>query len=150
MVVHIFIVEKLTHFFVGLATALYGGFDPIPVVLGALLPDLDYYCCHRKMLHNIFVLALSSFFSIGLMVGIATHMLLDALTQYGIAILYPFSSQRYVIAKFRTGGIFDKIIGATALFLVLAYLGTHYVPQQAIDLLCRLVSRVGLACVPPV
>lgn len=42
-------------------------------------------------------------FALGLIVGYASHLLLDMMTVSGIPLLYPFSKQSFRIAKFRTG-----------------------------------------------
>ncbi|NHN42404.1 metal-dependent hydrolase [Halorubellus sp. JP-L1] len=74
-----------------------------PLVLGALLPDIDTaFGKHRKTLHNLPLLAafVAYPFFFGnlefVWIGIATHYVLDVLgSKRGIALFYPFSSKEY-------------------------------------------------------
>ena len=69
----------------------------VPVVLGALLPDVDTaFGRHRKTLHNLLVLGLFLAYPVYfdnlqfVWVGIATHYVLDLLgSKRGIALFYP-------------------------------------------------------------
>lgn len=75
----------------------------IPVVLGALFPDVDTaFGKHRKTLHNVWVLgvflAYPMFFDNlhYVWVGILTHYVLDfAGSKRGLALFYPLSSKEY-------------------------------------------------------
>ncbi|WP_248897399.1 metal-dependent hydrolase [Haloplanus halobius] len=75
----------------------------VPVVLGALFPDVDTaFGKHRKTLHNLFVLALFVGFPFVfdnlqfVWIGIATHYVLDVVgSRRGIALFYPFTSQEW-------------------------------------------------------
>ncbi|MFC6826427.1 metal-dependent hydrolase [Halopelagius fulvigenes] len=75
----------------------------LPVVLGALFPDVDTaFGKHRKTLHNLPVLALFVAFPLVfgnlqyVWVGVATHYLLDVVgSKRGIALFYPFSPTEY-------------------------------------------------------
>lgn len=52
-----------------------------------------------------------------LALGVATHIFLDMLTPSGVALLYPME-KRYRLARFRTGGLMENLIGGLlALFL---------------------------------
>ena len=70
----------------------------VPVVLGALLPDVDTaFGTHRKTLHNLPVLvgfiAFPAFFGNlqYVWVGVLSHYILDLLgTRRGLALLYPW------------------------------------------------------------
>ena len=72
-----------------------------PVVLGALLPDIDTeFGRHRKTLHNLPVLALFVAYPIlfdnlqFVWVGIATHYVLDIVgSKRGIALFYPYEQE---------------------------------------------------------
>jgi membrane-bound metal-dependent hydrolase YbcI (DUF457 family) len=72
-----------------------------PVVLGALLPDIDTeFGRHRKTLHNLPILALFVLYPIYfdnlhfVWVGIATHYLLDVVgSKRGIALFYPYEQE---------------------------------------------------------
>ncbi|SFF91738.1 LexA-binding, inner membrane-associated putative hydrolase [Halopelagius inordinatus] len=75
----------------------------LPVVLGALFPDVDTaFGRHRKTLHNLPVLALFVGFPLVfgnleyVWIGVATHYLLDMVgSKRGIALFYPFSPTEY-------------------------------------------------------
>ena len=73
----------------------------VPVVLGALFPDVDTaFGKHRKTLHNLPVLALFYAYPVYfdnlhfVWVGVATHYALDMLgSKRGIALFYPFEKE---------------------------------------------------------
>jgi membrane-bound metal-dependent hydrolase YbcI (DUF457 family) len=75
----------------------------VPVILGALFPDVDTaFGKHRKTLHNLPVLAVVAaypFFFGNLQwvwLGVLTHYVLDVLgTTRGIALFYPFWSREF-------------------------------------------------------
>lgn len=75
----------------------------IPVVLGALFPDVDTaFGKHRKTLHNLPVLALFLAYPLYfgnlhyVWVGILTHYVLDYFgSRRGIALFYPLSPREY-------------------------------------------------------
>lgn len=118
--------------------------------LGALLPDLD--CCtsklgrkvapaslaiqlfigHRTLFHAPLLYAVLGFFAIkffpvytmlwyAALFGVASHLLLDTFNAAGVPWLYPLKWKLH-LAKFRSGGIIDNILGillAAAFFIVL-------------------------------
>lgn len=73
----------------------------VPVVLGALFPDVDTaFGKHRKTLHNLSVLALFAYFPIVfnnlrfVWIGILTHYALDMLgSKRGLALFYPYEKE---------------------------------------------------------
>ncbi len=75
----------------------------LPVVLGALFPDVDTaFGKHRKTLHNLPVLAIFLVFPLVfgnlqfVWIGVATHYVLDMVgSKRGIALFYPLSPQEY-------------------------------------------------------
>ena len=75
----------------------------LPVILGALFPDVDTaFGRHRKTLHNLPVLALFVAFPYVfgnlqfVWVGVATHYVLDIVgSKRGIALFYPLSPREY-------------------------------------------------------
>jgi membrane-bound metal-dependent hydrolase YbcI (DUF457 family) len=75
----------------------------IPIVLGALFPDVDTaFGRHRKTLHNLPVLALFLAYPLAfdnlqfVWVGVATHYVLDVVgSRRGIALFYPLSRTEY-------------------------------------------------------
>ncbi len=98
---------------------------------GALFPDLDYWLreypliVHRKTLHNLWALLLSSALVYKLLgdgwfpwaVGYATHLALDAMTKAGVDFLLIGSRVR---GPFRTGGLIDRAILVMSI-LILVY-----------------------------
>lgn len=75
----------------------------VPVVLGALFPDVDTaFGRHRKTLHNLLTLAVFVAFPIYfdnlrfVWLGVLTHYVLDVLgSKRGIALFYPLSAREY-------------------------------------------------------
>jgi len=73
------------------------GMVTVPVVIGALFPDVDTaFGTHRQTLHNLLVLAGFVLFPIlygnlyYVWIGVSTHFVLDLLgTQAGMAVFYP-------------------------------------------------------------
>jgi len=102
--------RKKTHVVAGLFLAYLFKFDPVLVVAGAIMPDIDYIYQHRKLLHNLFLLACAFLYNIQFGVGYLSHILLDMLTVYGVALLWPISSKRFRFARFSTGGFFDTVL----------------------------------------
>ena len=80
----------------------------VPVVLGALFPDVDTaFGRHRKTLHNVFVLGIIFVYVLlfdnlqYVWIGVLTHYVLDYLgSKRGLALLYPLSDQEF---NFPTG-----------------------------------------------
>jgi membrane-bound metal-dependent hydrolase YbcI (DUF457 family) len=75
----------------------------LPIVLGALLPDIDTaFGRHRKALHNLPLLIVLYFWPawFGTMhyvwIGVVTHYVLDVMgSKRGIALFYPFTDQEF-------------------------------------------------------
>lgn len=75
----------------------------IPIVLGAMVPDIDTaFGRHRKTLHNLPLLV--GFYAFPVVfgnleyvwIGVLTHYVLDMVgSKRGIALFYPLSSQEY-------------------------------------------------------
>ncbi|MFC7081102.1 metal-dependent hydrolase [Halorussus caseinilyticus] len=73
----------------------------VPVVLGALFPDVDTaFGKHRKTLHNLPVLAVFYAYPVFfdnlhfVWIGVATHYVLDMLgSKRGIALFYPYTQE---------------------------------------------------------
>jgi membrane-bound metal-dependent hydrolase YbcI (DUF457 family) len=84
-------------------TALMVAELSVPVVLGALFPDVDTaFGKHRKTLHNLFVLGVFAVFPVlfgnlqYVWIGVATHYLLDVVgSRRGIAFFYPLTSAEW-------------------------------------------------------
>ena len=116
----------------------------IASALGGMIPDLDRRYRHRKLLHNIPVwIAVTTALLIltqqpyiyvepqtalamvkGFMIGVSSHLFVDALTIRGIAPLYPLSSKHVSLLKIRsssqTFNMAGTIIGV-ALFVSWIY-----------------------------
>lgn len=108
----------------------------VPVILGALFPDVDTaFGKHRKLLHNVFVLGivLGYVFVFDnlqfVWLGVATHYVLDiAGSKRGLALFYPLTSTEYnlptgVATSSRYTGIVTVAITAVELALLAA---VHY------------------------
>jgi len=75
----------------------------VPLVLGALFPDVDtHFGKHRKTLHNLPILAIVAAYPIyfgnlhWVWLGVLTHYVLDALgTTRGLALFYPFWDEEF-------------------------------------------------------
>jgi membrane-bound metal-dependent hydrolase YbcI (DUF457 family) len=75
----------------------------VPVVLGALFPDVDTaFGKHRKSLHNLLVLVVVAAYPFyfgnlqWVWLGVLTHYVLDVLgTTRGIALFYPFWDKEF-------------------------------------------------------
>ncbi|PSP55692.1 hypothetical protein BRC82_03655 [Halobacteriales archaeon QS_1_67_19] len=73
----------------------------VPVVLGALFPDVDTaFGKHRKTLHNLPVLAIVYAYPVYfgnlhyVWIGVATHYVLDVVgSRRGIALFYPYEKE---------------------------------------------------------
>lgn len=86
-------------------TAVTIGLLFVPIVLGALFPDVDaHYGEHRKALHNLFVLGIIGAYPLvadnlhWVWLGVVTHYVLDVLgTVRGIALFYPLSDREFEI-----------------------------------------------------
>jgi membrane-bound metal-dependent hydrolase YbcI (DUF457 family) len=119
----------------------------VPVVLGALFPDVDTaFGRHRKTLHNLLVLAVFAAFPLYfdnlrfVWLGVLTHYVLDVLgSRRGIALFYPLSDREYgsptgVTTSSRFANAVTLLV--TALELVAAAFLVHVVPglvEQAVE-----------------
>ena len=105
------------------------------------LPDADLRRGHRVLLHNLPVavtLTLLAYYALsvllgeglalaaagGLAAGYLSHILLDAFTVSGVAILYPFTRRRFRVARLRSSDPLANALASAAslaLFLLAAY-----------------------------
>jgi len=127
----------------------------IPVVLGALFPDVDTdFGKHRKTLHNLPVLALLYAFPLYfgnlqyVWVGVLTHYVLDVVgSKRGIALFYPFSPLEYGlpvgVATVSNYATFVTVV-ITAVELVVVAVVVHVapdvLPSEAVNVLMRLTN----------
>ena len=74
-----------------------------------LLPDLLYsFVGHRTLTHSFFFtfiigligLLINPWVSLGLVLGILSHIALDMLSPYGVSFLYPFHKERIKLKKY--------------------------------------------------
>lgn len=111
----------------------------IPVVLGALFPDVDtHYGKHRKALHNLPVLAIFLAYPYYLgnlqwvWLGVITHYVLDVVgSTRGIALFYPLLSTEFglpvgVTTDSRWAPLVTVVI--TVLEVAAVWLALRYVP----------------------
>lgn len=95
----------------------------VPVVLGALFPDVDTaFGKHRKSLHNVFVVALFVAYPLVfdnlhfVWLGVVSHLVLDvAGSARGIALFYPLTPQEWDLP----GGVRTSSGYATPLTVVI-------------------------------
>lgn len=101
----------------------------VPVVLGALFPDVDaHYGKHRKLLHNLPVLAVFVAYPLvfdnlqWVWVGVLTHYVLDVVgSKRGIALFYPLSEREYSVPVGVTTS--SKYAGAVTILITVVELG---------------------------
>jgi membrane-bound metal-dependent hydrolase YbcI (DUF457 family) len=119
----------------------------VPLVLGALFPDVDtHFGKHRKTLHNLLVLAVFVAFPLVfenlayVWVGVLTHYVLDVLgSTRGIAPFYPLWSEEFGFPSgVTTSSKFANVVTlvVTAVELAVAYVVVHVLPQY-VDLPAR-------------
>jgi len=130
----------------------------IPLVLGALFPDVDTaFGKHRKTLHNLLVLCIVVAYPIyfdnlqWVWVGVLTHYVLDVLgTRRGIALFYPLWDREFnvplgvpVSSDYST----YMMVAITAFELTLA-VGIVYVgPTLATEAAARLETLRNLSAI---
>ncbi len=107
----------------------------VPLVLGALFPDVDTaFGKHRKTLHNLFVLGLFVGFPLVfdnlyfVWIGIATHYLLDVVgSRRGIALFYPLTSQEWGLPSgVTTSSKYADLVTVVITGLEIAALGSFH------------------------
>ncbi|WP_115862575.1 metal-dependent hydrolase [Halorussus litoreus] len=108
----------------------------VPIVLGALFPDVDTaFGKHRKTLHNLPVLAVFAAYPVYfgnlhfVWIGVVTHYVLDLLgSKRGIALFYPYAKEYNlpfgvaVSSKWATG----VTVAVTAVELALVAVVVHF------------------------
>ncbi|WP_435097014.1 metal-dependent hydrolase [Halarchaeum sp. P4] len=111
----------------------------VPVVLGAMFPDIDTeFGKHRKTLHNLFVVGILYGYTLyfdNLMfvwIGVVTHFVLDVLgSKRGIALFYPLWDKEFgtpvgVTTSSQYATAITVII--TIVELVVIYALIHFLP----------------------
>ncbi|MEM4336425.1 MAG: metal-dependent hydrolase [Candidatus Woesearchaeota archaeon] len=115
------------------------------VVIGSLLPDIDHpkskigknfkiismFFEHRGFFHSLFVMPLlaliifyltrTNYYSIPLLTGYLSHIVMDLLTKEGVMLFHPLSKMR-IRGLVKTGGILEKILFFIILSFTILYL----------------------------
>ena len=108
----------------------------VPIVLGALFPDVDTaFGKHRKTLHNVFVLGVVAAYPVFfgnlqfVWIGVATHYLLDVVgSRRGIAFFYPLTSQEWGLPSgVTTSSKYANPVTVVVTLLELVVLGAFHV-----------------------
>jgi len=131
----------------------------LPVVLGALFPDVDTaFGKHRKTLHNLPVLLLflaQPVYHGGnlqwVWLGVLTHYVLDIVgSKRGIALFYPISSTEYGFPTgVTTSSDHAEVVTVAITILELAAVAAlvhvlpAYLPPEATELLANAVGSVA-------
>ena len=112
----------LSHITLGLAISESLGLNIIPVLLGTIIPDMDYLTglTHRTLTHSLlFVIIISLVVynknkknGISLFIGLTSHLLLDVLTTQGIMLAWP-------IKTFYTYSLFNSLETTPNLFIII-------------------------------
>jgi membrane-bound metal-dependent hydrolase YbcI (DUF457 family) len=123
----------------------------VPLVLGALFPDVDtHFGKHRKTLHNLFVLAVVLAYPIyfdnlqWVWLGVVTHFVLDIFgTTRGLAFFYPLWDTEYniplgvpVSSKFSSA----MMLAVTGFELAVAAFYVYVVPPETVEQVLRVVG----------
>lgn len=131
--------KKRTHLiFAVLLFLLLNGFFSLPLsfavfaAIGALMPDIDLFTMvmHRKLLHNLWVLAgtalaglyfgiMDNSTAIAFSIGFVSHLIADALTPKGIMPLWPLGLP-HIKGPVRTGSFMEWVI-AIVLLIAIGY-----------------------------
>jgi hypothetical protein len=108
----------------------------VPIVLGALFPDVDTaFGKHRKTLHNLFALGIFVGYPFVfdnlhfVWIGVATHYLLDVVgSRRGIALFYPLTRREWgVPSGVTTSSKYADLVTVVVTALELAVLaGVHF------------------------
>jgi membrane-bound metal-dependent hydrolase YbcI (DUF457 family) len=123
----------------------------VPVILGALFPDVDTaFGKHRKTLHNLPVLAIVLAYPLFfenlqfVWIGVLTHYVLDIFgSKRGIALFYPFWDEEYgfpigVTTSSKWAG--PMTVAVTAFELTVATGIVLLAPPEALDLGAQIVG----------
>ncbi|PSQ01534.1 hypothetical protein BRC94_03700 [Halobacteriales archaeon QS_5_70_17] len=111
----------------------------VPVVLGALFPDVDtVFGTHRKTLHNLLTLGVFVAFPIAfgnlryVWIGVLTHYVLDVVgSKRGIALFYPLSGEYGLPTGVATSSRFANAVtlAVTAVELAVAAVLVEHAPD---------------------
>lgn len=93
-------VNLITHAIIGVALSEALMLNPITVILGAIIPDLDYVIGiqHRTITHSLLFVIITCLVvwkfkgkrsGYALLIGLASHLMLDTITPMGVPLLWP-------------------------------------------------------------
>ncbi|RCU46130.1 metal-dependent hydrolase [Haloplanus salinus] len=125
----------------------------VPIVLGALFPDVDTaFGKHRKTLHNVFVLGVVAAYPVFfdnlqfVWIGVATHFLLDLVgSRRGIAFFYPLTSQEWGLPSgVTTSSKYANPVTVVVTLLELVVLGAFHVYVMPLGSVAGAVSALLL------
>lgn len=133
----------------------------VPIVLGALFPDVDTaFGKHRKTLHNAFVLGVVAAFPIlfgnlqYVWIGVATHFLLDVVgSRRGIAFFYPLTGQEWGLPSgVTTSSKYADLVTVVVTGVELGVLAAVHVYVVPLDRTADVVNAIpaGIASAMPV
>jgi inner membrane protein len=124
-----------------LSPFIYVFYLPVVVIasgIGSVVPDIDTRFRHRKALHNILSLTITSIIALiitlkagigwipaaGFTLGYISHIIGDMMTKRGVALLYPFRGEYYrlPIILGRSEDLLVNVLG-TILGITLIFLG---------------------------
>lgn len=113
-------VSRLTHAVGGVFAGWLLGLNPLYVLAGALLPDLDYplRSLHRKLFHNVWFAGLVYWLGgLPFAVGVLSHLVLDSLTPMGVNWLWPIPFER-LRGPISTGSLEDYFLASVMLVVI--------------------------------
>lgn len=118
----------LAHALFALVTAIMFRFNPIIAVIFSLVPDMEYVLptFHRGPLHSLIVIIpifLVVYFydkdaGFSALTGMLSHIFLDSLTEMGVPIFYPITSNYYSLHFIETNQITFLTIILSVIFIL--------------------------------
>jgi len=126
----------------------------VPIILGALFPDVDTaFGKHRKTLHNLFILGIIAGYPLlfgnlqFVWIGVATHFLLDVVgSRRGIAFFYPLTSQEWGLpAGVTTSSKYANAVTVVVTGVELAALAAFHVYVMPLESTAGIMSTMILS-----
>jgi inner membrane protein len=111
--------NTLSHAVLGLALSEALMLNPLIVVLGSLIPDIDYLVglTHRTITHSLLFLIPTCLITwrfkgkrtaFALLIGLSSHLILDAVTVKGVPLFFPLN-QYYSLNLTRSGDVMANL-----------------------------------------
>lgn len=121
--------NTLTHALTGLALSEALMLNPIVIVIGAVIPDIDYLIGipHRTITHSLLFIITACLLawrlkskqtSFALLVGLTSHLLLDSVTTKGVPLLFPLNTY-YGFNLFNSQSYLANLAAVLTAFLIL-------------------------------